>query len=64
MIIFSVFFSVQFMEIEFWIADACYGDFLACLKDAEDHNENRYGIYDYPYDKDGQHKTKMVFYSW
>ena len=45
---------------------ACdYHDFVDSLKEAEPLKQCRYGIFDAEYDlKDGQKRTKLVFFLW
>jgi len=42
-----------------------FDDFVNDLKEAEDKRECRYGVYDAEYKlKDGQNRTKLVFFLW
>ena len=45
---------------------ACdYHDFVDSLKEAEALKQCRYGVFDAEYDlKDGQKRTKLVFFLW
>lgn len=46
-------------------AGATYDDFVNFLKEAEDKKECRYGVYDAEFElKDGQKRTKLVFFLW
>ena len=47
------------------ISVATYKDFLEDMKEAEDLEQCRYGIFDAEYlTKDGQPRNKLVFFMW
>ena len=51
--------------LELPLSDSKYDDFVDELKEAEQKNECRYGLFDAEYElKDGQRRNKLVFFLW